>query len=378
MDVSGIESTGMIQSPVIVAFRVDASLEMGSGHVMRCLTLANALRQESCRCIFICRTLAGNLVAHIQTCGFEVFRLPQVDSVIGCVSGPAHAAWLGTRWQIDAEQTSLILKEVSPDWLIVDHYALDRHWESELRTYCRRLMVIDDLADRAHDCDLLLDQTLGRSSDVYASLIPAHCTALTGSQYALLRPDFSSLRAASLGRRENVSLRHILVVMGGVDQHNATGQVLSALCRSNLPESCHITVVMGAQAPFLDSVKSQAEVMPWPTTVRVGVSNMAQLMLESDLAIGAAGTTSWERCCLGLPSLMVILAENQRGVARALQDVGAAILVGEIDDIDDRLPALLATCSDADVLRRLSHQASNVTDGHGVAAILARLKDNAA
>ena len=276
------------------AFRVDASLDIGTGHVMRCLTLAASLRERGADCCFICRQHPGNLLDLIREQGFEVHVLPLelVNSkkmTLGKKARPAHAHWLCADGTTDANQTLNLLRKTPVDWLIVDHYALDVHWESALRPICRHLMVIDDLADRPHDCDLLLDQNLGRTAADYTGLVPAHCTILAGTKYALLRPEFATLRPYSLARRSPPRLKHLLITMGGVDKYNITGQVLEALKACRLPDDLRITVVMGPHAPSLEQVLNQVGQMLWKTEVLVNVRDMAKLMAESDLAIGAVG-----------------------------------------------------------------------------------------
>lgn len=312
-----------------LVFRADASLEMGTGHVMRCLTLAQALRQRGAHCRFICRMLPGNLIDFIRGRGFEVHALPVEQQAHENGEPPllGHAAWLGTDWKTDADVTRDALGARVVDWLIVDHYALDARWERQLRPACRRLMVIDDLADRSHDCDVLLDQNLGRDAEDYAALVPQHCTCLAGPHYALLRPEFAELREYSLRRREAPVLKQILISMGGVDKDNATSKVLEALRDVSLPQGCRIMVIMGAQAPWLEQVRALAASLSCPTEVRVNIDDMAQVMADSDLAIGAAGSTSWERCCLGLPAIVLVLAENQIESSKALQVDGLAVVV---------------------------------------------------
>jgi spore coat polysaccharide biosynthesis predicted glycosyltransferase SpsG len=173
-------------------------------------------------------------------------------------------------------------------------------------------------------------------------------------------------RSYSLKRRAQPKLKHLLVTLGGVDKDNITAKVLTALRTSSLPANCEITVVMGSTAPWLADVQEQAQNMPWSTKVCVGVSNMAQLMANSDFAIGAAGATAWERCCLGLPSCMVVLAENQSRIARGLADVGAAILLDGKD---------LLGCSEllASVLNQfpsITRSAAAITDGLGVERVI--------
>lgn len=366
-----------------VAFRADASLQMGSGHVMRCLTLADALKAQGADCHFISREHPGHLLEVIRQRGYKVNSLvapvqPAQTAIKNIVNQahsaqqePAHTAWLGSTWQADAQETAAILAALQLDWLAVDHYALDRRWEEVLAPHYRKLLVIDDLADRPHRCDLLLDQNLGRQPQDYAALVPAHCQLLIGPHFALLSPKFAVLRPYSLQRRQTQpALRHLLITMGGVDRSDATGQVLRALKTCALPADCRITVVMGLTAPWLQNVRELAAQMPWPTEVVVNVNDMAQRMADSDLAIGAAGSTSWERCCLGLPTLMVVLAENQQLGAQALEAAHAARLIGSVSEVSGQLPVAAAELIDSDCQSRMSLAASAITDGQGVEQVL--------
>ncbi len=367
-----------------VAFRVDASLQMGTGHVMRCMTLADELALQGADCLFICREHQGNLIEQIRNKGYRTHVLTILPPVgvsshaIKAASdekSPAHSHWLGASQVEDAAACSAILADVKPDWLIVDHYALDARWELALKPHYRKLMVIDDLADRPHLCNLLLDQTFGRDAEDYHALVPASSRLLCGSRYALLRPEFAVLRDYSLQRRANPQLRLLLITMGGVDKDNATGQVLEALRDCSLPEQCQITVAMGTTAPWLAEVSRQAQSMPWPTKVMAGVSDMAQLMADSDLAIGAAGATSWERCCLGLPTIMLVLADNQYKVAQGLERVGAVQVLKDPLEIPDCLPVLLnGLVSSPFLLAEMSEAAASIVDGRGVVAAIKNLE----
>lgn len=362
-----------------VAFRTDASLHIGSGHVMRCLTLAEALKGRGADCRFIVREHPGHLAQLITQRGFVVTTLPtelaehagDARNCPGSAEEPVHARWLGCDWSTDARQTVADMAMQQSDWLVVDHYGLDRRWENAVRPHCGRLMVIDDLADRPHDCDLLVDQNLGRGPQDYAGRVPAECEVLAGSRFALLRPEFASLRPYSLERHQTQpALRRLLVTMGGVDRPNATGQVLQLLGACAVPQAMRITVVMGAAAPWLEQVREQAAQMPWPTDVVVGVTDMARRMADSDLAIGAAGTTSWERCCLGLPTLLVALADNQWAGAQALHEAGAARLLGTVDDLAVQLPPIWQAAVQERWLRDSSAAAGAVTDGLGTGRVL--------
>lgn len=366
-----------------VAFRTDASLQMGSGHVMRCLTLADALQAQGADCHFISREHPGHLLEVIRQRGYKVNSLAApvqyaqeaikniVKEAPSPQQEPAHAAWLGSTWQTDAQETAAILASLQPDWLVVDHYALDRRWEEALAPHYLQLLVIDDLADRPHCCDLLLDQNLGSQPEHYAPWVPAQCQVLTGPHYALLRPEFAALRPYSLQRRQaQPALRQLLITMGGVDQPNATGQVLQALKTCALPQESRITVVMGLTAPWLQNVRELAAQVPWPTEVVINVGDMARRMADSDLAIGAAGSTSWERCCLGLPTLLVVLAENQQPGAQALEAAHAAHVIGAVSDIGKQLPQALRELFDSKHPTRMSLAASAITNGQGVEKIL--------
>lgn len=362
----------------VIAFRTDASLQIGTGHVMRCLTLAGALRDCGAQCIFITKPHQGNLMEMINQFGHAVAVLDPPEVVSQMLNGTAHAAWLGTTWTKDATQTLQAIGGRVIDWLVVDHYALDYRWEQALRHEVPRIMVIDDLADRPHYCDLLLDQNLGRKRSDYAKLMGARTQTLIGPQYALLRPEFAQWRKYSLARRKQPRLKNLLVTMGGVDKDNATGQVLSALQNSVLPADLQITVVLGPHAPWFREVSAQATNMYWPTHVLTGVSNMAQLMADSDLAIGAAGGTAWERCAVGLPTIVLIIANNQTSGAMALQEHGACIVVENVENLSTVISDHFRAQNRSNVLQKMSKASAALTAGDGASRVANKMiKTNA-
>jgi UDP-2,4-diacetamido-2,4,6-trideoxy-beta-L-altropyranose hydrolase len=366
-----------------VAFRVDASRQIGTGHVMRCLTLANALAAHGVHCQFICGSHEGNLIEFVRSRGHLAHALPTACEMRAATSASSlgastpdlnHSYWASFEEERDAQACAQLLAAWHPDWLIVDHYALDARWERVLRPHCRRLMVIDDLADRPHVCDLLLDQTFGRDAADYLPLVPDGCRLLCGSRYAMLRPEFAAIRSYSLQRRCPATLRELLITMGGVDKDNVAGQVLQALRACALPLDCRITVVMGTLAPWLDEIRTQAPSMPCPTRVLVGISDMAALMADSDLAIGAAGSTSWELCCLGVPTLLVCTAANQRKVISALASVRAVV---RLDQAELRQPDGITFRSQyaalTENLEGYTAVAARITDGRGVFRVCTEL-----
>lgn len=356
-----------------VVFRTDASLQIGTGHVMRCLALAQALRTRGAECEFICREHKGHLLDLLSAQGFVTHRL--AASVSGSPSSDVvtHAAWLGVDWETDARECSHVLDASdSPDWLVVDHYALDARWELAVKPANSRLLVIDDLADRKHACNVLIDQNLGSHVQSYVGLVPTECCVLAGPLYAMLRPEFAVFRDKNLIKRRAPALQNILVTMGGVDAPNATGKALSVLGKALLPSGCRITVVMGASAPWLDAVKKQAEEMPIKTEVLVGISDMAERMADADLAIGAAGSTSWERCCLGLPSFLVQLADNQRTVLGLLNAAGAAV-ASDMNDFEAHLLLFLDSGLIEKRLAVMAECAASITDGRGMARLMSKM-----
>lgn len=362
-----------------IAFRVDASRAIGSGHVMRCLTLAEAMAAKGAEVRFICRAHPGHMGNVIQSRGYRLDLIPEVAPAydagdVGAAGDPPHAPWLGVGYQTDAEQCRLLLGSGRADLLVVDHYGLDARWEALLRHWVDQIMVIDDLADRAHDCDVLLDQNLGRRSEDYDGLVPPGCRRLIGPVHALLRSEFASLRAASLSRRDDGLLRRVLVSMGGVDLPNATWQVLTALSASPLAPSLDVLVVMGAGAAWLSHVQAQVRELPLKVEVRVAIDDMAEQMCAADLSIGAAGGTAWERCCLGLPSLLVMLADNQQLGASALERAGAACVIGAPDKIAARLPGFLARLALPEHLLRMQAASARISDGLGVQRVMNTLE----
>ena len=354
-----------------VVFRTDSSVQIGTGHVMRCLTLADALRLKGVDCMFICRSHTGHLINLINQRGHHAVMLGEHESQTVEVTRDAlaHAAWLGTDWTTDANDTQRAIGSGKVDWLVVDHYALDHRWEKAMRPFCNQLMVIDDLADRIHDCDLLLDQNLGQSAEDYRQLVLTHTNTLIGPRYALLRPEFAVLREESLERRKQSKLQHLLITLGGVDKDNLTSKVLQTLRICNLPTDLRITVVMGSHAPWLQNVQAIAATMPRLTQVLVNTNNMARLMTESDLAIGAAGGTAWERCALGLPTVLFASAENQRNGANALKKLGAVILIEKHDQMQDVFTNQLTHQK----LKKMSKSASKISDGIGTTRVLSHL-----
>lgn len=354
-----------------IAFRTDAASQIGTGHFMRCLTLADALKQCGARIRFISRELPVHLRNMLVTKGMELVSLE--GNVVGSLPTDelVHAHWLGTSQAQDAEATIQALSDQTWDWLIVDHYALDARWESAMRQTTKKIMVIDDIADRKHDCDVLLDQNFYADMQTrYVDKVPAHCQLLLGPRYALLRDEFRKLHEQVQPRTGSV--KRILVFFGGVDADNYTGLAIDALAGLS-DNGLHVDVVIGTQHPCRAEIETNCAAQGF--VCHVQTDRMAELMVAADLAIGAGGSASWERCCLGLPALLVALAENQINIAKALDLIGACIYIGELKSKDMLIMrnAVDNLLRNQDQLMALSRKAYSLVDGLGVNRICQKM-----
>lgn len=347
-----------------VVFRADAALNIGTGHVMRCLSLARALREMGATTHFICRAHPGNLAAHIAAEGFSVRELPLKAE--DAVPAPGYGAWLGASEAQDAEDTiAAIAAGPSLDWVVADHYGVGADWEGHLRRVGAKLMVIDDLVDRRHDCDLLLNQNLLGSSP-YDPLLPSDAIALVGPQYALLHEGYGDARAQLKPRSGPV--RRVLVFFGGADIGNMTGLALEAIA-DLAPADVHFDVVLGGANERVAELTAIAETIG-NVEVHVAVPNLARLMARADLALGAGGTTTWERLCLGLRALVVTTAENQVPIVSALAERGLIRLLGAEQDMS---AARLAEALAEELEQPLAGSADlmDVVDGVGARRVAA-------
>jgi len=365
---------------VKIAFRADASLEIGAGHVMRCLTLAEALRDKGATVVFVCREHPGHLCDLISQKGFTVFRLAMGSGALqnpdnirdSGKSAPqlAHAHWLGIEQDIDARQTLEALTAGSVwDWLIVDHYALDICWESVMRKITKNIMVIDDLADRRHDCRIILDQNLfGDRVNRYSGLVGSNTLQLFGPEYALLRKEFSLHRP--VGIRRVPDKRKVVIGFGGVDLSNAAGRVISCLI-DELSRGLEVRVAAGMANPNFQNL---AETCKGFENIKLfgNVDCMARLYSGAYIAIGGGGVSALERCALGIPSLIYSVAENQVTPSVHLSRIGAAAYLGRIEDIkrDSLIKALHMLINDTDAWRKMSQKAMETVDARGISRVV--------
>ncbi len=346
---------------------------------MRCLTLADELKKSGSEVLFITRAHKGHLAEAIKSHGYEVRLLQEPAPGFRSLSGnTSHAEWLGVGWEQDAAETIQAFHKKKPDWLVVDHYALDVKWHKAMRNSVRNILVIDDLADRKLDCELLLDQTFGREAGDYLRLVPENCLKLLGTRYALLRPEFSELRSQAVAKRKRFDVvRHVLVSMGGTDPANVTSTVLRGLAKVRFHTPLQVEVVLGSKAPHLEDIRQQSNDHPFNVTVSIDVKDMGKRMLNSDLAIGAGGTTSWERCCLGLPTLTISIAENQDNIIKNIVKFGASIQIGDSKRISDSdiKNAVQNLCEDEVSMIELSNRCFQIVDGFGLGRVAKCMED---
>jgi UDP-2,4-diacetamido-2,4,6-trideoxy-beta-L-altropyranose hydrolase len=348
-----------------VAIRVDASAAIGSGHLMRCLALADELRARGAATRFVCRHLPDGLAARLAASGHGVARLPAGPPARPPDLDLAHATWLGVSQADDAAATLAALSDAPAwDWLVVDHYGLDARFERPLRRVVRKILAVDDLADRPHDADALLDPgRLGEADAArYAPLLPPSCRRLLGPSYAILRREFREARGE---RRAPSTAPRVNVTFGGIDAGGTTLRALRALEIAGI-DGLLADVVIGGANPHRAAIADLCARLPG-TTLHVDTPEMAGLFRRADLALGAGGVTSWERCCVGLPSIVASIAENQRGVCRALAAARAAIDVGDMDRVSPGALAdlLRRVISRPSLLARIGRRAAALVDGRG-------------
>lgn len=314
-----------------IVFRVDSGFNIGSGHLMRCITLANNLRvQGEVECTFITRDNIGNFNEIIIQNDFNHLLLggPELNDKID-----NYSQWLGTSQGNDAKQTLSLLKKNDLDRidiLVVDHYALDIKWEIVFRSITHKIIVIDDLANRKHDCDILLDQNIAPNYETrYDNLIPLNSKKFLGIAYCLLREDFI-IAKKSIEPRDK--LNNIVIFFGGVDKDNATLHLLTTL-REKLKVFVLVNVIVGKSNPFKHQVEEFCKEYENCRYLEQ-LTNMAEIFSKSDLAIGAGGATTGERIFLGLPSIVYTLADNQVEVTKYLHEKNYITFLGDQSEIE--------------------------------------------
>jgi UDP-2,4-diacetamido-2,4,6-trideoxy-beta-L-altropyranose hydrolase len=345
-----------------VLFRTDSSLQIGGGHLYRCATLADELRSRGHEVRFLTRAMPGAMIAHLERAQFEIVRLPEaplddrLEDVDARVSADAASAW-------------------NADWIVVDHYFLGDAWEVAVRQSTKHLMAIDDLARLHSQVDLLLDQNYYRNHGArYAEKVGGRCRTLTGPSYALLREEFRRLRPST--PRFDGHIRRVLLNFGAADPTNESPRMFRALCLAGLAALEDVVTVVGEMCPHLAELKSLAREDSRLRIVRQPPS-IAKVMVEADVYIGACGATTWERLCLGIPSLIVTTAVNQEETAADLHEAGAVVLLGKSEDLSEDLLAnkMKSIFGGSTDFRVIAERGFQWVDGHGASRVVDTMED---
>ena len=327
-----------------VAIRADASPAIGGGHIVRCLAIGEELVRRGHTITFLTAPGTLDAVPALRDRGFAQEDIPAGAS---------------------PSETAARVASTGADLVLFDHYGLGAEFESMARPIAP-VAVIDDALNRAHDCDILVDPTLNRLPADYAHLLPDLAIALTGTAYAPLRADFRRLRDQAVARRSRASTdaTRVFVAFGATDPRGLTIPTTEALL-TELPH-VELDVLIGPAAPGRETLERLAAASGRVRAL-VDPPNLAEIMAEADLAVGASGTMSWERCCLGLPAVVVPVVDNQREIAVALSRFGAAIAIDTKEaDLPGRLAAgAAALARDAERRIGMGRLAAKVCDGRG-------------
>ena len=360
-----------VAKPLSVVFRVDASTLIGSGHLMRCLTLGEGLRYRGHRVLFVSRALPGSTFDQISAKGFPCLKLPRPSPKDFSAPSPGmiHGNFCPVSQGMDASQTLDAIGHVQADILIVDHYGLDAKWEDEVANGSGvKIGVIDDLADRAHACSLLVDQNLYLDySQRYSKLAPAGCALMLGPDYALVRPQFVLPSSRHIPRK-NMSSR-IVIMFGGADTE---GYGIKA-AKAALEIEGSIVTLMGLYDPPILIESIALLIKRYQHRINfVGYSTVPwEHMAQADIFVGAGGSSTWERCALGLPGIVYAISENQVAMSKYLGDQKYQIYLGKISEFDGGVltDAIQSMLPDA-IHRAFSETCASLVDGHGVSRIV--------
>ena len=355
----------------VIAFRVDASEEIGTGHLMRCLTLAEELHDSTkgLEIIFVSRDLSPPLQELISSRGYCLKVLPDHPRC-DPENDLFHSKWLKVSQKQDALDTLGAIKTHNVEWLVVDHYAIDYKWEEVLHSRIKKIAVIDDLADRHHVCELLVDQNYHTNAlDRYAHKLPDTCQLLLGPKYALLRNEFLLARLSS--ERSFAAVHRILICFGGVDYQNHTYAVLQVV--ATLGDLAEVDVVVGVQCPHVALIQKICDTYGYKLHIQTKI--IASLMINADISVGSGGISLWERCAMGLPSIVLPTSHNQKEQVSSLAENGVIMTISEIGDgIDGDLGIAMRTLiNNKDLRKSFSKQSLKLVDGLGAGRVASRM-----
>jgi len=346
----------------LIVIRADASYAIGSGHVMRTLVLAIALKSLGMSICFICRKQPGDYIEILRDKGFDVVALPAIRD--------HDESWLGLSWQEDAAHTiSALPYDTDIGWMIIDHYGIDARWEQLLISYVKKILVIDDLANRPHISNLLLDYNyVDRINHRYNNLVLDTTKLLLGPLYAILRDDYKEFY--SRRKRSLECVERVIVFFGGTDQHNLTEKTLKILSDIKL-QHLYVDCFVSSDHVFYENLKKRIALMNY-ANLHLLSDQWPTALAKADLFIGAGGTTSWERCFLGVPSIVITVADNQRSATTALAVAGVVSYLGHYDNVSDKkiYEEICRLINDKYKLNQMRKNGQRLVDGNGVGRII--------
>ena len=335
-----------------IFIRVDSSTKIGYGHFIRCMALADTLKKNF-KINFISRSLEGSLISDIQDKRFGIFRFYSNSEKINEKN--------------DAQKTISLIKKHSgqKNILIIDNYQLSKKWETYVKPFVHKLIVIDDLPNRSHNCDLLIDQNLHtKVNGLYKGLIPSNCIKLIGPKFSMIRKEFRMMRKSVKPR--TFPIKKILVSFGGSDIENQTPVALNSIKKMN--GKINVDVVVGKANKCKKTLKIFCNKNKH-FTYHEQIDNIADLMLSSDLSIGSSGSTTWERCSLGLPAIVSISSNDQRDIANSLSRKKCIINLGDVKKLKESSYINVITNLKKNDLRNMSKNSMSLVDGNGTQRI---------
>jgi UDP-2,4-diacetamido-2,4,6-trideoxy-beta-L-altropyranose hydrolase len=355
-----------------IAIRVDASVQMGTGHLRRCMTLAESLREGGYEPTFVTRDLGLDNAATLAATGHAAITLPPPNAAFASGANlPPHAAWAEVGWEHDAAQTIAALRTLAPAILVVDHYAFDSRWHEAVAGDLEApLVAVDDLGDRPLAVSLIVDPTMASHADKYRLSAPWHPRILGGPQYALLAPAYSRLPAPTVRER----VQTVGLFMGGSDLANAS-EIAWQATRSALGPAVQVTIATTSANPHKARLEDLAT-SDNATTLLVDLPDLAGFFASHDLQIGAGGGATWERCCAGAPTILVAFADNHLPVARPLHEMGVLLLSEDGATRPEALARDIAELAASSTRRLAMSQAGRkLVDGAGLARVRKAIDD---
>tara|TARA_B100000989_G_scaffold50276_1_gene33235 strand:+ start:12944 stop:14026 length:1083 start_codon:yes stop_codon:yes gene_type:complete len=353
-----------------ILFRTDSSAKIGTGHVTRCLSLAFALKAHGHDCKFICQDLKGNSINKIKKNGFEVIMLKikkyEKISVL--------KKYLDLNWKIDSQYVIEKLHKHKFDWVIIDHYLLSYQWEKKIRPFAKKIMVIDDFVKRKHYCDLLLNQSYGIKKQLYKNSVPKHCKLLLGSKYALVNQNF--LKARLKLKSRNTDVKRALIYFGSGSHTTKYIKTILKIFNENFYRKIFLDIVVDKNfkksKEIAESLKRRRN-----SCIHYDLPDLSGLMMKADFSIGTAGSTTWERCCLGLPTILINSSLNQKLNSKAMELTKAAIVLKPNKNLENNIREFsFLLCTNSKIYLKISKKAYSICDGNGIERVINHLNQN--